>query len=594
MDADEIRSRLRAGKPVDLRTGDPDQDDPARAQEWESDREIPAEVLVALLTSEVSGSADGRWLDVAGARIVGAVDLRLATLTRGLVLRECALVERLVLRDATVLTLELPGSHVPGIDAENMRSRGNVELSDGFTATGEVNLLGAHIGGQLDCTEGTFRNPGGTAINADTLTIVSGMFCRGGFTADGEVNLLGAHIGGQLVCSEGTFRNPSGRSISAARLTIDQDVFCDDGFTADGEVNLLGAHIGGQLVCSEGTFRNPSGRAISADGLTVDGGMFCRGGFTADGDVRLLGAHIGGQLVCSEGTFRNPAGTAINAAGLTVDQDMFCDDGFTADGEVNLLGAHIGGQLACSGGTFRNPGGLALSLELAEIRGNVFMRPVAFDGALDLTMAQVRGWGDDATTWPNIIGLDGFIYTAIKADPPVTVADRLRWLRRRDPDEYLPQPYEQLANIYRREGHDDWARQVLIAKQRHRRASHPSRRRRWPALAWSTLLRTTVGYGHRPWLALWPAALLFATGWLVFTADHNKHLIVPSTDRTPVPTFNAARYTADLLLPVANLGERAKFTAISNAAWHAFGYTLAGWLLAVILVAGLTGIFKRD
>jgi hypothetical protein len=65
-------------------------------------------------------------------------------------------------------------------------------------------------------------------------------------------------------------------------------------------------------------------------------------------------------------------------------------------------------------------------------------------------------------------------------------------------------------------------------------------------------------------------------------------------DNPPGLTFNAARYTADLLLPVANLGERAKFTAVGDAAWHAFAYTLAGWLLAIVLVAGLTGIFKRD
>jgi hypothetical protein len=64
--------------------------------------------------------------------------------------------------------------------------------------------------------------------------------------------------------------------------------------------------------------------------------------------------------------------------------------------------------------------------------------------------------------------------------------------------------------------------------------------------------------------------------------------------RTFTPCCDRRRYTADLLLPMANLGERAKFTAVGDAAWLAFAYTLTGWLLAIVLVAGLTGIFKRD
>ena len=38
----------------------------------------------------------------------------------------------------------------------------------------------------------------------------------------------------------------------------------------------------------------------------------------------------------------------------------------------------------------------------------------------------------------------------------------------RDASGYSPQIYDQLAAVYRRSGHDDAARRVLIAKQRHR------------------------------------------------------------------------------------------------------------------------------
>jgi hypothetical protein len=36
------------------------------------------------------------------------------------------------------------------------------------------------------------------------------------------------------------------------------------------------------------------------------------------------------------------------------------------------------------------------------------------------------------------------------------------------------------------------------------------------------------------------------------------------------------------------------FIAEGWAAWTSFGFTFAGWLLAAIVVAGLSGVFKRD
>ena len=84
-------------------------------------------------------------------------------------------------------------------------------LRGGFTATGAgehgaVRLLGAHIGGQLDCDGASLRNDSGPALIADGLQVGQGMFLRGGFTAtgagdDGAVRLVGAHIGGQLDCT---------------------------------------------------------------------------------------------------------------------------------------------------------------------------------------------------------------------------------------------------------------------------------------------------------------------------------------------------------------------------------------------------------
>lgn len=42
---------------------------------------------------------------------------------------------------------------------------------------------------------------------------------------------------------------------------------------------------------------------------------------------------------------------------------------------------------------------------------------------------------------------------------------------------------------------------------------------------------------------------------------------------------------------MVNFKQRDTFVA---EGWAAFGFTFAGWLLAAIVVAGLSGVFKRD
>jgi hypothetical protein len=308
------------------------------------------------------------------------------------------------------------------------------------------------------------------------------------------------------------------------------------------------------------------------------------------GEVRLLGAHVGGQLACVDATLSNPGGPALTADLLTVDESLFLDSAVVT-GEVRLLGAHVGGQLACVDATLSNPGGPALDLERALVAGPVYMRPARLDGSIDLTAARVGGWYDDRRTWPTALKLEGFVYEAIDA-PAVTPKQRLGWLRRHQ-DGYLPQPYEQLASVFRQAGNDQAARTVAIAKQQARRAHA----RRWwvraPSRAWSFILRWTIGYGYRPALALPYLAGLFVIGWVVFGHAYPTELR-PAKSGPEQPGFNPARYTLDLLLPVANLDQRDAFVPHGYAAWWAFGLTLAGWLLAAIVVAGLTGVFKRD
>jgi fatty acid desaturase len=159
---------------------------------------------------------------------------------------------------------------------------------------------------------------------------------------------------------------------------------------------------------------------------------------------------------------------------------------------------------------------------------------------------------------------------------------------------YLPQPYEQLAGVYRRQGDERAARAVAIGNQRARRAAVRGWAH-WPSRVWSGLLYWTIGYGYRPILVLIPWVVLLIAGSVFFQAvSHDPGLLRPAKTGPEQPSFNAVRYTVDLLLPVANFKQRDSFVASGCAAWVSFTWIFAGWLLAAILVAGLTGVFKRD
>lgn len=316
------------------------------------------------------------------------MDLEAATLLCPLSLRRCFFDQPINLSEAHAPSVRLPGCHAPGLDGGHLQTRGNLNLA-GFAAHGEVNLIGARIGGALILDRAHLSNPGGDALQATRLTVEGTMFCRDHFTANGPVWLLGARIGAVLAFTRASLNNPNGEALIASRLTVGQGMHCRDGFTANGEVNLQNAHIAGVLVFDDARLTNPGGFALQANGVTVDRGMSCARGFTAHGKVSLVGARITGRL-----DFR----------GATLH---------------NRDGLH----------------GRALDLEAARTPELYLLPEQAPDAAVELTNAQVGSFHDDPATWPPKLLLRGFAYDRLENDS-VSVSDRLRWLAK-DPNGYL-------------------------------------------------------------------------------------------------------------------------------------------------------------
>jgi hypothetical protein len=544
---------------------------------------VRAEVVAALLLGAVDpvpGYVAG--VRLAGALVEGSVNLRQGVVSCATELTGCSFDGELVLAEARTRTVDLSGSALETLDATAAEISGYMLLER--CQAQAINLTLARISGRLVMNGAHLANPGKRALTADRLTLDSDMFCREEFSAEGEISLRGAHIGGQLSLSGAHLSNPGKRALSADRLTLDSDMFCREGFSAVGEIWLRGAQIGGQLSLSGAHLSNPEKRALTADRLTVGGSMFCREGFSAEGEISLLGAHIGGQLSLSGAHLSNPDKRALTADRLTVGGSMFCREGFSAEGEISLPGAHIGGQLSLSGAHLANPGKKALGCGSAQA-DSLSLDGVRATGTLDLSFAQVRILYDDQSGGAIQTRLDGFTYDDLQ---PYEAAGgrlgRLSWLARSEVvADYHAQPYEQLAAYYRRLGHDDEARQVLVRKQRRRRVGLGL-----SGKITGYVLDALVGYGYRPARAFsWLIALIVAGS--VYFAVNRPAALNPAHH----PHYQPVLYTANLVIPIVDFGQTGTWAPAGAAQWIAVALTALGWILATAAVAGITRVLTR-
>jgi hypothetical protein len=616
--------------------------DAKKSDLWGEERAIRAELIRWLCVDhEARECVDQRGIQAHGARIEGELDLSFVTVPFPLLLTCCGLRRETTLRFLEIPTLSLSGCAVKTINAECASVKGSVTLSNGFCAEGEVQLLGAQIGSNLDCGAGTFRNAGGKALRADRLYVQGSVFLRNAFVAEGEVRLLGAEIGGNLECNDGTFRNVGGRALSADRAGVQGSVFLRDGFSAEGAVRLPGAMIGGNLECNQGAFKNPGGVALNADRISTQGNVLLSGGFVAEGEVNLAGAQIGNNLSCDGGVFKNGSGRALNADGTNVKGFAFFRGGFRAEGEVNLLSAQIGDNLECDGGSFKNAAGRALNADRMNVQGNAMFRSgFSAEGEVRLVNAVVKGtlvWTgvnnpgvvtlilrngsagaiqDDKASWPSAgkLDLDGFVYGHI-ATGLTDTKNRLAWLTLQQP--FTPQPYRQLAKVMNGAGFDRGERRVLFAME--------DRIWREEGGVAATLFRLplslVVGYGYYPMRALMGLAILMVLGWGVYSAAHAAGMMVPKdaqayayfkqNGRAPASyePLGPFVFSVENSLPLVKLGQTDNWRPdpspdrAGQANWitssrFLFGFLrlqiLLGWILTTLFIAGVTGIVQKD
>jgi hypothetical protein len=398
--------------------------DPAQPESWGPDRVIRARLLRWMCIDPMAKErVDPKGVQVHGAVVVGPLDLSFVIVPFPFNLLRCRLTHTANLISAEIPLLGLTGCSIGMLLADRLVTKGDVFLRHGFHAQGWVRLIGAKIGGKLDCVNGTFQNQAlsdaegaGTALSAEGIRVDGDVFLCGEFVADGEVRFRGARIGGDLICAGGIFRNPcqigvkgSGTALNADGVTVEGSLKLFHGFRAEGEVRLSEAQVGGDVVCDGGTFYNPprygiqgNGTALTAGGINVRGDVKLSREFRAEGAVELIGAQIGSDLNCIRGTFSNPAkpnlagsGSALRADRIGVKGGVHLEES-CADGAVKLVGAQIGSDLDCTGGTFSNPAkpnldesGTALQADRIDVKGSVTLSKGFYLGDVSLPAARI-------------------------------------------------------------------------------------------------------------------------------------------------------------------------------------------------------------
>ena len=512
-------------------------------------------------------------------------------------------------------------------------------LDDPFTAAGAVWLARADIGGDLACTGARLgSNRYGIALLAEGMKVGGQMFLREEFTTDGAVRLLGSDITGDLSCRAARLgADHDGNALVADRMRVGGEVHLYKGFTAGGAVVLNGADITGDLSFrgAQLTGTNHAGNALDAGGMKVGHDVLLDAEpaddgaagppFTAAGTVRLVRADIIGQLSCSGArlTGTDGAGNALVADGMKVGAAVLLDEGFTAAGTVSLSSARAD-QLVLSPAKLAGANEITFDFTAteAQIAGALRWAPDGqFSGRVNLEDAHVGELEDSWTPrgelahghWPldGRLRLNGFIYGGLGE---ASVKQRLEWIRSQyqgaRPAAFAAQPYEQLVDIYRQAGQDTEAREVAIARGRDLR--------RYGNLNWyrrfgNAFLDKTIRYGYQTWRAAAGLAAVFVAFLVLSIAGQHQHVIVPTASVSglhPVPTatqctsdypcFYPFGYTIDTVIPIINVHQADHWgpDAHAPAGWlwvvGAWVATAAGWALATLLVAGYTGLVRRD
>jgi hypothetical protein len=609
----QLWNAFRAGQVVDLRPNG----NPEGSGVTARGAVVRASVIAAILCAE-PGPRNNSRLMLWGARITGSLDLSYARIAHPVAFRDCVFDEPIVLAEARLGALTLDGCTFPGIDAPNLEVDGDLGLS-GATSSRTIRLTGAHLHRDLRLHGAHLRHGEDQhiALDADHLVVDGSVVGGPGFEASGTITMGGARVNGSVRLDGATIAADPKQAVAfyGDGMTVGHD-FNAQGLTTAGEVRLVDVAIASTLELRGARLSNAGRVALRLDRAEISSSLYCDNGFTALGEVCAIGAQVKGSVYLNNSELgtpapvrsgahppasgaTRPAGVALRLVRTKIDGDFGCWEGFVAHGPIDLARSSVAGE-------FR--------LVTTELKGypkaadltNCQFTMVALNGDppagfLDFTKAKADFFKDSAAHWESgDIVLDGFEYRAIQMTW-VTVRQREQWLSRAmetsrnkpggDHDGYLPQPYEQLAAVYRSAGDDHAAQRIQLAKYRQHNRVTPWGR--WYSKLWNIVQDGVIGYGYAPWRALMWLLGLFVLGVLLFRYGARPYPIASGSRSFTLS--DSVGYTLDLLLPTSALQERQVWQSSSGLGEvAASGLVVFGLLLTAAVFTATARVLQRN
>ncbi|MGW3205194.1 membrane-associated oxidoreductase [Streptomyces sp. NPDC001135] len=285
-----VRDAFPLGEGVDFRAGD--DEDPTTGASWGPERTLRAEVLRELLLDGPVREGRIAGLKVWGARVTGVLHLMYGKVEHPVRLRACHFDETPNLYGARIPALVLTDSVLPGLTAGTLHVDGVLRITCCRIA-GPVRLAGAKLSGaffangaRLGTGAEVPEEPVLQLNHADVGTDVWAV----GLVTHGEFRLKGTTVGGQVNLDDAVLQNPGGTALDAETLTVGTDLR-GMRLRAHGRFNLRGARIPHQLNLAYARLSHPEGVALRASSSVI-GELWLREAAPIEGSVNLRRAQL--------------------------------------------------------------------------------------------------------------------------------------------------------------------------------------------------------------------------------------------------------------------------------------------------------------
>jgi hypothetical protein len=594
------------GRPVDKYFDQVDRyfdDDRNKIEEWGPQRTIPAQWIRWLCTdAEAKSLVSPSGINLVGVRIKDKLDLRNWQIPFPLTARGCVFDAGIDLADAHLLSARFVACSFRFLSLRRLKvdrdfvfdswsvvSDSLVQTLDSLLSlSSKVDLSESSIGGDLLCDDTALD------LKIDAANIGGSVFLRHISSPGASVSLRRAIIGGDLDCSFSLFVYRTGTCVEGqgAKIAGNLDFFFAD---VEREISVEGASIGQNL-----DFRGASLDGVTASSVTVGKSVL----FADPLDPNALDAS--GDMAQEEINQIDPLHHS-SLTGTLAFTDATIAGAFQWDTEVPQSEATLDLTRAKAGRLLNNPSG-ALPKNKLLLAGFLFDR------------------------------LDGYASTDSQA--------QIKWLRLQPNAGLLTQPYDQMADAFRNIGLPDQAIDILIAENwDHVRAFYPTswidlfNLNKLLALLWYRVLGPLIGYGYRPANGLWFFLFFLVLGARVFQKAHSDGVIVPTkphADQTPnYPKFQPFIYSLETFVPLLKFSmgdywgpndasdkpililppalkkctfhflygrldaERRLATSSQHSPsllvrHYLWIHIICGWIITTLLVAGLSGILKKN